>query len=239
MSNLTVLKTGPLSVNTYFIPLTDNLSSSEGGRVLVVDPAACALSNDADAVTSLLKAHRWKTAGVVLTHGHFDHILGIPQLAASFSPLTVAIAKEDRGAIDGDGALNIASLEMMGDDGEIRMALDAVLQCNKNTVIFHGGQVLSDVFYQDTDETERRALSEWQVIATPGHTKGSVCLYNKTAGTLISGDTMFYHGYGRTDLGGSEAHLVSSIKMLYKTIPPSTLVFPGHDRYGFPISTNC
>ena len=68
----------------------------------------------------------------------------------------------------------------------------------------------------------------WTVIHTPGHTPGSVCLYDKDKHLLLSGDTLFACGYGRTDLpGGDTIQLIHSLRQLM-TLPPKTRVFCGH-----------
>ena len=71
----------------------------------------------------------------------------------------------------------------------------------------------------------------WKVISTPGHTPGSICIYNQKENELISGDTIFaYGGYGRTDMaGGDESQIMHSLAMLRETIPSGTHVYPGHD----------
>jgi len=75
---------------------------------------------------------------------------------------------------------------------------------------------------------QRSGLSSVELIETPGHTPGSVCLYWKEDGILLSGDTLFCMGYGRTDLpGGNMAELIASLEYLF-TLPPATRVFPGH-----------
>ena len=77
-------------------------------------------------------------------------------------------------------------------------------------------------------------FNSWKVLHTPGHTKGSCCFYNKDAGILLSGDTVFYGSYGRTDLkGGSEVDMIKSLSAIKEKIPGSTLVYPGHDYFGF------
>ena len=76
--------------------------------------------------------------------------------------------------------------------------------------------------------TGRPLAYRLEVIETPGHTPGSVCLYWKEDGILLSGDTLFCMGYGRTDLpGGNTAELIASLEYLF-TLPPATRVFPGH-----------
>jgi glyoxylase-like metal-dependent hydrolase (beta-lactamase superfamily II) len=65
-----------------------------------------------------------------------------------------------------------------------------------------------------------------EVILTPGHSQGGICLYTK--GFLFSGDTLFANTYGRTDLpGSSEADMLQSLKKLAQ-LPDDTRVFPGH-----------
>lgn len=67
------------------------------------------------------------------------------------------------------------------------------------------------------------------LILTPGHTQGSVCLYDREAGILFSGDTLFDGGYGRTDLpGGNYMQLMDSLDRLSTLIPAGTTVYPGH-----------
>ncbi|MBI5399899.1 MBL fold metallo-hydrolase [Candidatus Saganbacteria bacterium] len=68
----------------------------------------------------------------------------------------------------------------------------------------------------------------FRIIATPGHTEDSLCLYSP--GVLFSGDTLFSGTYGRTDLpGGSEATMRQSLKKL-ADLPDDTMVYPGHDE---------
>ena len=74
-------------------------------------------------------------------------------------------------------------------------------------------------------------LSPFTVIHTPGHTPGSICLYWPEEKVLISGDTLFEMGYGRTDLpGGDFMQLMNSLEHLFK-LPADTKVYPGHGDY--------
>jgi len=69
----------------------------------------------------------------------------------------------------------------------------------------------------------------FDVLHTPGHTEGSVCLYEERAGLLLSGDVLFAGSYGRTDLpGGNDAQMVASLSRLARDIPPTVRVLPGH-----------
>ena len=88
-------------------------------------------------------------------------------------------------------------------------------------------------------EAVLNSLSHWRVISTPGHTKGSVCFYNESEKALISGDTVFYQSYGRTDLpGGSESQMQKSLAKIFETLPKDVLVYPGHGAYGFELGSN-
>ena len=69
----------------------------------------------------------------------------------------------------------------------------------------------------------------FRVLHTPGHSEGSVCLYEAERGLLLSGDVLFRGSYGRTDLpGGDDAQMVGSLTRLLHEIPPDTRVLPGH-----------
>jgi glyoxylase-like metal-dependent hydrolase (beta-lactamase superfamily II) len=70
---------------------------------------------------------------------------------------------------------------------------------------------------------------KFQIIKTPGHTPGGICIYLYEDQTLFSGDTVFAGSVGRTDLpGGDSRILTESLKILLKTIPNNTRIYPGH-----------
>ena len=82
-------------------------------------------------------------------------------------------------------------------------------------------------------------LENWKILHTPGHTKGSCCLYNQNEKLLISGDTVFHRSWGRTDLfSGSDADMKHSLNRIYTELPDDTKVFPGHNYYGFTLGEN-
>jgi hydroxyacylglutathione hydrolase len=69
----------------------------------------------------------------------------------------------------------------------------------------------------------------FDVLHTPGHTEGSVCLYEERTGLLLAGDVLFAGSYGRTDLpGGNDEQMVASLSRLARDIPGATRVLPGH-----------
>lgn len=71
--------------------------------------------------------------------------------------------------------------------------------------------------------------SRLEVLEVPGHSPGSIALYSAADGFVITGDALFYGSIGRTDLpGGNHAQLVASVRSRLLTLPPSTIVYPGH-----------
>lgn len=74
----------------------------------------------------------------------------------------------------------------------------------------------------------------FQTLFTPGHAPGHCCFYCEQAGWLFSGDLVFFHSYGRTDLtGGDLKTLMKSIRERVLTLPDDTLILPGHEEYTF------
>ena len=84
---------------------------------------------------------------------------------------------------------------------------------------------------RDLNEAEQLRIGDlaFDVLHTPGHSEGSVCLYEERAGLLLSGDVIFAGAMGRTDLpGGDDDAMVASIARLAREIPPGMRVLPGH-----------
>ena len=205
-----VIRTGVFNVNSLVVPLEDN-------KCFIVDPASCKLSNDENKIRDYIKAKGLKCEGIVLTHSHFDHITGLATLKEAFPEIKIAIHESEVcELINPPGPMGSAVIRTFG-------APDLLKEVSK--------QPPSDIALKDGD-----VIFGWKVIHTPGHTPGSICLYNKELNTLISGDTIFdYGGYGRTDLpGGSNTDMIHSLQKLKEIIPPGTKVYPGHDSFDFP-----
>lgn len=93
----------------------------------------------------------------------------------------------------------------------------------------------ADIRVQDGEELQFGGI-KMKFIHTPGHTQGACCIL--IDGNLFTGDTLFVGAVGRTDLpGGSFKQLIQSLQMLVKTLPPETVVWPGHDYGERPRST--
>jgi glyoxylase-like metal-dependent hydrolase (beta-lactamase superfamily II) len=192
--------TGPIAVNTWGIPL-------DSGRVMIVDPGG-----DVDRIIAYLGELNSQLAVIMCTHGHLDHLLAVPELARRFPEAEILIHSLDAAYL-GPGARE------------------------RHRSFFHalGAFNLVEPYLEEMPpatallaEGDRIADTPWTVLHTPGHSPGSICLYNAETGVLVSGDTLFKSGFGRTDApGGNWEHLEKSLARL-RGLPGETLVLPGH-----------
>lgn len=216
MSNgIHLIRTGCFAVNTLVVPLKDK-------KCFVVDPAACSFSGDENKIIDYLKQKKLECVGIILTHSHFDHITGIAPLKSAFPAAKIAIHKSEANELTNPpGPMGGAVIRFFGD---LRLAQEVSKQPSAE-ILLEEGMNLSCVTGAESGG------ENWKVLSTPGHTPGSICLYNSQEKVLISGDTIFaYGGYGRTDMaGGDEAQIMASLSRLQKEIPAGTVVYPGHD----------
>ena len=137
---------------------------------------------------------------ILNTHGHFDHTVGNASLQSLDAPLALQPADRDLLA-DGGGATWFGFAYAPSPPPTIELTDGFVLKVGQLHI---------------------------QVLATPGHTPGSVCFYIPEEQALITGDTLFAGSVGRTDLpGGDPRALTQSLKRLL-ALPPQTIVYPGH-----------
>ncbi len=163
-------------------------------EALVVDPG-----QDADLILSFLSSRALSLKAVLLTHGHFDHVNGIPGLLAGRPDMPVYIHPLDQ--------------VMFGHP------------MNRNPPEYPGVERPSDL-RDIRDAVKDFPAFNLQVLETPGHTQGSVCV--KTGDLLLSGDTLFAGSCGRTDFpGGSMADMRRSLSLLAR-LSPEFRVVPGH-----------
>lgn len=203
---ITELVTGPLSVNTWCIPLDSH-------RMMVVDPGG-----NAELIITHLLERNATLSLILLTHGHFDHLTALPFLVDAFPEVDIAIHSDDAFFL-GEGAIARHHV-FLTELGAASLLKRYQSELPSETIQLAEGKpiVLRDGFI----------VKDWTVLHTPGHSSGSVCLYNESEHVLVSGDTLFNAGVGRTDApGGSYEALSKSLKRLF-ALPPDTLVLPGH-----------
>ncbi len=166
---------------------------------LIIDPGM-----DADALIEFLGENGLNPIAVILTHGHIDHIAGLVQLRECFTDIKVYIHKLDD--------------EMLTD---ARSNLSAI-----SGMFFRTEP--ADFFLDENSQFELAGI-KFQVLHTPGHTPGGVCLYSADEGIAFVGDTLFAGSVGRTDFPkGSMSQLVDGIKKKLFTLPDKTKIHPGH-----------
>lgn len=148
---------------------------------------------------------------IVNTHGHPDHTCG-NQRMKELTGAPILVHADDAGPMVSREAQQFA----------------AMLGCPATPP--------ADRTFVDGDLISAGQEVSLKVIHTPGHTPGSVCLY--TPGNLFTGDTLFVGAVGRTDLpGGSWSRMLASIENRILTLPPDTVVWPGHHYGPTPSST--
>lgn len=186
------LPLGPIQANTYV--LTDEIS----GKTAVIDAGAC--------TPQLKQALEGKDVQyILLTHGHFDHILGVAELK-KLTGAQVCIHAADAVCLE-DEAESLCSWEYAG--AQTAVSADRLLA--DGDVITFGEAKLT-------------------VLHTPGHTKGGVCYADFENRLLFTGDTLFCLTAGRTDFpGGNDVELLSSLIRL-RNLDGDFTVYPGHNR---------
>jgi len=151
-----------------------------------------------------LRHKKLNAVAVILTHGHIDHIAGVAALRAEFPHAKVYIHK-----LDAD-MLTQASSNLSAMMGQLFTTEPADSVVEEKSIIDEAGIKL-------------------EVIHTPGHTPGGICLYSKGDGVVFTDDALFADSVGRTDFpGGSMEQLVDSIREKLLVLPDDTIVYPGH-----------
>lgn len=178
---------GPLDTNCY------KVTCEKTGDSVIIDPGG---------ISEELLENLKNVKAVVLTHGHFDHIIGVEEVVR-LTGAPLLIHTEDASILNDpfyNGSLYIG--------GEITVSTKPNL-LNDGDLISFGN-------------------CSFTVIHTPGHTRGGIVLYDKES-ILISGDTLFKQSVGRWDLPGGDYEILSrSLKKLVSLISDNAIIYPGH-----------
>jgi glyoxylase-like metal-dependent hydrolase (beta-lactamase superfamily II) len=198
MLEIKVFEFGSFGTNTYVV-------SDCKGNVLLVDPA-CSNGYERQVlhryIDSLRGPEGRQTVVIAATHGHLDHLWGARWACEQWGGAVLLHRKDHPLAEAMQRQYELFGIPMQAQPFPLADLQQAVLP---------EGEVY-----------------RFEVIETPGHTPGGVCLYWKDEQVLLSGDTLFRMGYGRTDLpGGNTGQLIESLERLF-LLPPETRVYPGH-----------
>lgn len=185
------LLVGMVQTNCYLV-------YNEGSkRAVIIDPG-----DGAKQISSKCKELGIKPEAILLTHGHFDHIMAAKELKEEWN------------------------LKIYSSDKEVEVLEDG----EKNLMFKWYRKAFSltpDVTFKDGEEFELIGF-KWKMFLTPGHTIGSCCYYIEDEEVLFSGDTLFQMSYGRIDFPtGNAMDMLASVKKLL-TLPDEVMVYPGH-----------
>ena len=184
---------------------------SDGQNAYIIDP-----STDNNIFINQVKELGLKLRGIYLTHFHLDHITGV----LPFSSLPIYITK-----VDYDILMDKRTIPYMVDNF-FMLGYISDEKCKKMNEFF----ATCEIHFVE----ENFILPEFKYslvsMFTPGHSPGSLCLYCKEEKVLFSGDTLFYHSHGRTDLPFSDGTDMSKSLRKLSELPKDTRVYPGHGQ---------
>ncbi len=187
-----------------FNPFQENtyVLHDDSNECLIIDPG-CYNLEERKALVDYIEKNALTPVKLLNTHAHIDHILGNKFIADKYS----------------------LKLEMHQDD----------------VITLESGKVSASIFGIDYDESPQPGVfinegdliifgnSQMEIVFTPGHSRGSICFFNRNEKFIIGGDVLFLESIGRTDLpGGNHTQLLDSIKNKLFTLADDFTVHPGH-----------
>ncbi len=188
---LDMLTLGGIRTNCFIV------SNEDTKEAVVIDPG-----DECERILEHLNHNELSAKAILLTHGHFDHIMAAQELAA------------------------LTRVSIYAHESERELLANPGLNCSS---IFGKPLALAPVESLQDREKIQFADIDFIVVHTPGHTKGSVCYYIPDEQILLSGDTLFFESVGRTDFptGNSEV-LIKSIRQRLFALSKEIKVYPGH-----------
>jgi len=187
-----------------FSPIEVNtyIIASDSGDCAIID-CACFNKEECDIFESFIKSHKLNPVVLLNTHCHFDHIFGNKFILEKYNLRTQYHEQEEHNHSGFMERIMRSSWKLDAPPKPMRYIAD-------NELI-------------EFDSICLKAL------LVPGHTSGSLAFYNEKEGCVFTGDALFAGSIGRTDLpGGDYDTLIASIQNRLFTLPPSTVVYPGH-----------
>lgn len=203
--DLIIFKKEPMKIKLFvFNAFQENtfVISDPEGKAMIIDPG-CNTPSENETLRSYIREKNLRPLAVILTHGHVDHILGVPFCCAEWS-IPVWIHRDDvglysqapvYGQVFGLKVNSLPEPDKYIDEGE-------KLQCGEITL---------------------------EILHVPGHSPGGIAFYIPEEHVLFPGDILFNGSIGRTDLpGGNHQRLVDGIRNKLLVLPGETIIWPGH-----------
>jgi hydroxyacylglutathione hydrolase len=187
-----------------FNPVQENtyVLYNEKGECCIIDPG-CYFASEEQALAGFIQQNKLTPVLLLNTHCHLDHIFGNKFIHRTYQ-LRLHLHPLEKAVLE-YGPASGQAWQMPFDNYD------------------------GDLVFIDEGQTIRIGEDELHVLFTPGHSPGSISLYDKEAKFVISGDVLFQGSVGRTDLpGGNFRLLEESIKTKLYTLPEDTIVYPGH-----------
>jgi len=199
------LQVGPIITNCWIYQFSDK-------NAAIIDPG-----DEAEKIISALEKSGLSPEYILLTHGHFDHIGAVTRLKKKYENVKIAIHRLDSGYL-GASAYETQIKSAQAALGDISL-IDSLWPAGKD------GIPDADILLEDGE-----TIGPFSVMHLPGHTQGSAAFWDKKAGIIFTGDTLFKDGYGRTDLpGGSDTDIAASLRRLFN-MDSAIAVYPGHGK---------
>jgi len=207
---------GNLATNCWIYQLDNAPEDGQPAPCAVIDPG-----EEGGRIIAYLDRLKLFPAYIILTHGHFDHIGAVSVLANEY--------RSKSGGEQSPGvtiAIHEADAEYLGPDAYSahNRGIKAVFGNSVSIETLMEPQPSPDILLKEGD-----TIGPFTVLHLPGHTPGSIALWDEKAGLMFTGDTLFCGGWGRTDLpGGDERQLYASLTRLFD-MDGDIQAFPGHD----------
>lgn len=185
--------TGIVQTNTYIAV------DEENETAVIIDPA-----EEYDYIITELDSLKVKLKGILITHGHFDHIGAVNQIVKEYHVPVYAHKNEAEMMKDSRENLSVYLIQQS-------IVADADHFVEHGDIIHLGGQLV------------------FKCLEVPGHTANSICYYNEAYDVLFTGDTLMTGTIGRTDFYLNDSQmLIDNINDKLMTLPDKTRVYPGH-----------
>lgn len=173
------------------------------GKCAIIDPGMIN-RREQDALKNFIEKNSLSVEHIINTHLHIDHAIGVSFVKKTYDA-PVSAHKDDKPL----GNNLAGQARMFGIEEDVT-------------------DMVADRYVEDGDII-KIGDSELKVIHVPGHSPGSIALYDSKDGFLIAGDIIFSGSIGRTDLpGGNTRQLLDGIRSKIFTLPDSTVIYPGH-----------